>query len=48
MALTEPVNPRAWLAIAYGVALALVGFWGSPVDAAGKLPLSRVARRRRY
>jgi VanZ family protein len=23
------------LAIAYGVALALVGFWGSPVDAAG-------------
>lgn len=30
------------LAIAYGVALALVGFWGSPVDAAGTPWLTRV------
>ncbi|PZE73245.1 VanZ family protein [Curtobacterium sp. MCPF17_018] len=30
------------LAIAYGVALALVGFWGSPVDAAGAPWLTRV------
>ncbi|MBT1584417.1 VanZ family protein [Curtobacterium flaccumfaciens] len=30
------------LAIAYGVALALVGFWGSPVDAAGGPWLTRV------
>lgn len=30
------------LAIAYGVALALVGFWGSPVDAAGSRWLTRV------
>ncbi|WP_412147539.1 VanZ family protein [Curtobacterium flaccumfaciens] len=29
------------LAIAYGVALALVGFWGSPVDAAGGPWLTR-------
>jgi hypothetical protein len=29
------------LAIAYGVALALVGFWGSPVDAAGGSWLTR-------
>ncbi|MCS6562792.1 MULTISPECIES: VanZ family protein [Curtobacterium] len=29
------------LAIAYGVALALVGFWGSPVDAAGAPWLTR-------
>ncbi|WIB33486.1 VanZ family protein [Curtobacterium sp. MCSS17_005] len=30
------------LAVAYGVALALVGFWGSPVDAAGGPWLNRV------
>jgi len=29
------------LAVAYGVALALVGFWGSPVDAAGGPWLTR-------
>ncbi|MBT1611359.1 VanZ family protein [Curtobacterium poinsettiae] len=29
------------LAVAYGVALALVGFWGSPVDASGGLWLTR-------
>jgi VanZ family protein len=30
------------LAVTYGVALALVGFWGSPVDAAGGPWLTRV------
>ncbi|QQD76693.1 VanZ family protein [Curtobacterium sp. YC1] len=31
-----------WCAAAYGVALVLVGFWGSPVDAAGGPWLTRV------
>ncbi|WP_404560389.1 VanZ family protein [Curtobacterium sp. AB7] len=31
-----------WLAAAYGVAVALVGFWGSPVDAAAGPWLERV------
>ncbi|WP_134195698.1 VanZ family protein [Curtobacterium sp. PhB25] len=31
-----------WLAAAYGVAVVLVGFWGSPVDAAAGPTLDRV------
>ena len=30
-----------WLAAAYGVAVVLIGFWGSPVDAAGRPWLDR-------